>query len=180
MAMSSAVFTPVPISSSLRCSASAEPASNGASSSSTNSVRLPQSSVQPLALNNGEASSSASVMSVLHPGMEFVNVMYFKGSYNTQVFVGEDEPADSVVRRFRKAVMQAGVIPECRRRRFHETPQDIVKRKQQNARRKKLSNRRFTGPRPEGGFGDKTETKSAADDDDDFWGYAEEGADAHL
>jgi hypothetical protein len=34
--------------------------------------------------------------------------------------------------------MQAGVIPECRRRRFHETPQDIVKRKQQNARRKKL------------------------------------------
>lgn len=55
-----------------------------------------------------------------------------------QVFVGEDEPADSVVRRFRKAVMQAGVIPECRRRRFHETPQDIVKRKQQNARRKKL------------------------------------------
>lgn len=54
-----------------------------------------------------------------------------------QVFVGEDEPADSVVRRFRKAVMQAGVIPECRRRRFHETPQDIVKRKQQNARRRK-------------------------------------------
>jgi ribosomal protein S21 len=55
-----------------------------------------------------------------------------------QVFVGEDEPADSVVRRFRKAVMQAGVIPECRRRRFHETPQDIVKRKQQNARRRKI------------------------------------------
>ena len=55
-----------------------------------------------------------------------------------QVFVGEDEPADSVVRRFRKAVMAAGVIPECRRRRFHETPQDIVKRKQQNARRRKI------------------------------------------
>lgn len=53
------------------------------------------------------------------------------------MFVGEDEPADSVVRRFRKAVMQAGVIPECRRRRFFETPQDIVKRKQQNARRRK-------------------------------------------
>jgi ribosomal protein S21 len=55
-----------------------------------------------------------------------------------QVVIGEDEPADSVVRRFRKAVMQAGVIPECRRRRFHETPQDIVKRKQQNARRRKI------------------------------------------
>lgn len=179
MAMSSAVFTPLPISSSLRCSA-AEPSSNGAVSSSNNSVRLPQlavSSSQPLSLSNGEA---ATTTSVLHPGLEFVNVMYFKGSYNTQVFVGEDEPADSVVRRFKRAVMQAGVIPECRRRRFHETPQDIVKRKQQNARRKKLSNRRFSGPRPEGGFGEKTETKSADDDDDDFWGYAEEGADAHL
>jgi len=47
------------------------------------------------------------------------------------------------------------------------------------------SNRRFNGPRPEGGFGDKfgekKETSSAAaDDDDDFWGYAEEGADVNL
>jgi hypothetical protein len=46
------------------------------------------------------------------------------------------------------------------------------------------SNRRFNGPRPEGGFdnkfGEKKETSSAADDDDDFWGYAEEGADANL
>lgn len=43
------------------------------------------------------------------------------------------------------------------------------------------SNRRFTGPRPEGGFGDKKETTAnKSDDDDDFWGYAEEGADAHL
>jgi ribosomal protein S21 len=56
--------------------------------------------------------------------------MWFRGSYNAQVFVGEDEPADSVVRRFRKAVMMAGVIPECRRHRFFERPQDIVKRKQ--------------------------------------------------
>jgi ribosomal protein S21 len=63
--------------------------------------------------------------------------MWFRGSYNVQVFVGEDELADFVERRFRKAIMMAGVIPECRRRRFFETPQDIVKRKQQNARRKK-------------------------------------------
>jgi hypothetical protein len=33
-------------------------------------------------LSNGEA---ATTTSVLHPGLEFVNVMYFKGSYNTQV-----------------------------------------------------------------------------------------------
>ncbi|KAG0624685.1 hypothetical protein M758_3G267300 [Ceratodon purpureus] len=191
MAMSSAVFRPLPISSSLRCCA-AEPSATA--TTGTNFVKLPLQAVsaaQPLSLTHGEpssssssSSSSASVLSVLHPGMEFVNVMFFKGSYNAQVFVGEDEPADSVVRRFRKAVMQAGVIPECRRRRFHETPQDIVKRKQQNARRRKISNRRFNGPRPEGGFdnkfGEKKETSSAADDDDDFWGYAEEGADANL
>lgn len=149
--MSTAVFKPLPISSSIRCCAASESSSNGATSNKNNFVKLPlQQPPQPLA------------MSVVHPGMEFVNVMYFKGSYNAQVridtlprlpiqglqalilmsflqvFVGEDEPADSVVRRFRKAVMAAGVIPECRRRRFHETPQDIVKRKQQNARRRKL------------------------------------------
>lgn len=61
---------------------------------------------------------------------EFVDVLI-------QVFVGEDEPADSVVRRFRRAVMAAGVIPECRRRRFHETSQDIVKRKQKDSHRRK-------------------------------------------
>uniref|UniRef100_A0A7I4C1X2 Plastid ribosomal protein S21 n=1 Tax=Physcomitrium patens TaxID=3218 RepID=A0A7I4C1X2_PHYPA len=135
MAMSSAVFTPLPISSSLRCSA-AESSSNGASPSNVESLKLPQLAVsrsQPLSVNHGEAS----VMSVLHPGLEHVNVMYFKGTYNTQVFVGEDEPADSVVRRFRKAVMAAGVIPECRRRRYHETPQDIVKRKQKESHRRK-------------------------------------------
>ncbi len=76
-------------------------------------------------------------MTVADPSLQYANLMWFRGSYNAQVFVGEDEPADSVVRRFRKAVMMAGVIPECRRRRFFETPQDIVKRKQQNARRKK-------------------------------------------
>jgi len=43
------------------------------------------------------------------------------------------------------------------------------------------SNRKFNGPRPEGGFGEKKEaTTSKADDDDDFWGYAEEGADPQL
>lgn len=40
------------------------------------------------------------------------------------------------------------------------------------------SNRKFTGPRPE--YGAKKETSNAADEDDDFWGYAEEGADVNL
>eukprot|EP00976_Prorocentrum_cordatum_P100317 1192188-Prorocentrum_minimum.AAC.2 len=43
--------------------------------------------------------------------------MFFKGTFNTEVggsrvVVGENEPAESAIRRFRRAVMQAGVIPE--------------------------------------------------------------------
>jgi hypothetical protein len=83
--MSSAVFMPFPISSSLRCSATpvVESSSNGVTSS-TNFVKLPQQAAQPLSLNAGEPLSS-SATSMLHPGMEFVNVMFFKGSYNGQV-----------------------------------------------------------------------------------------------
>ncbi|MCO5563399.1 hypothetical protein L7F22_017040 [Adiantum nelumboides] len=71
------------------------------------------------------------------PSLQFANMMWFKGPYNTQIFVGENEPADSVVKRFRRAVMQAGVIAECRRRRFFETPQAITKRKLQAAQRRR-------------------------------------------
>ncbi|KAH8944666.1 hypothetical protein BDL97_13G124300 [Sphagnum fallax] len=136
---------------------------------------LPRSSVETSSSSTGDSTVATSISrssSVKLPPLV---------AQQQQVFVGEDEPADSVVRRFRKAVMMAGVIPECRRRRFFETPQDIVKRKQQNARRKKP--RRFTGPRPEG-FGEKKEggrlNANGDDDDDDFWGFAQEGADVNL
>ncbi|CAK9194063.1 unnamed protein product [Sphagnum jensenii] len=150
--------------------------------SRSSSVKLPSlvaQQQQVSAAGKSIAASSSVEMTIVDPSLQYANLMWFRGSYNAQVFVGEDEPADSVVRRFRKAVMMAGVIPECRRRRFFETPQDIVKRKQQNARRKKP--RRFTGPRPEG-FGEKKEggRSNANDDNDDFWGFAQEGADVNL
>lgn len=150
--------------------------------SRSSSVKLPSLVAQQQQVSaavKSIAASSSLEMTIADPSLQYANLMWFRGSYNAQVFVGEDEPADSVVRRFRKAVMMAGVIPECRRRRFFETPQDIVKRKQQNARRKKP--RRFTGPRPEG-FGEKKESSrsNANDDDDDFWGFAQEGADVNL
>ncbi len=106
----------------------------------SSSVKLPPlvaQQQQVSAAGKSLAASSSVEMTIVDPSLQYANLMWFRGSYNAQVFVGEDEPADSVVRRFRKAVMMAGVIPECRRRRFFETPQDIVKRKQQNARRKK-------------------------------------------
>mmetsp|Transcript_16827 Transcript_16827/g.36609 ORF Transcript_16827/g.36609 Transcript_16827/m.36609 type:complete len:88 (+) Transcript_16827:85-348(+) len=75
--------------------------------------------------------------------------LFFKGTYNTEVVVGESEPAESAIRRFRRAVMQAGVIPEVRRRRYFETPQDIKKRKEAN---KHARNRRARQQRQNKGF----------------------------
>eukprot|EP00238_Polyblepharides_amylifera_P000584 CAMPEP_0196571128 /NCGR_PEP_ID=MMETSP1081-20130531/1296_1 /TAXON_ID=36882 /ORGANISM="Pyramimonas amylifera, Strain CCMP720" /LENGTH=90 /DNA_ID=CAMNT_0041887925 /DNA_START=139 /DNA_END=411 /DNA_ORIENTATION=+ len=70
----------------------------------------------------------------------------FKGTYNTEVVVGENEPSESAIRRFRRSVMQAGIIPEVRRRRYFETPQDIKKRKEADGharkRREKAQNRK--------------------------------------
>lgn len=97
MALSSAVIVSLRISPSVCCSA-AEP-NNHAAISSDCSVKLaqpqPVSRVQHLSLLNRENSScSAPIMSMLHPGMEFVNVMYFKGSYNAQVRASESLGSD--------------------------------------------------------------------------------------
>uniref|UniRef100_A0A1D1YCC9 30S ribosomal protein S21 n=1 Tax=Anthurium amnicola TaxID=1678845 RepID=A0A1D1YCC9_9ARAE len=51
------------------------------------------------------------------------------GNYNVQVVVGEDEPEQEVVRRFRGAVLRAGIIQECKRRRFFEDKQAERKRR---------------------------------------------------
>ncbi|OAE27534.1 hypothetical protein AXG93_3857s1320 [Marchantia polymorpha subsp. ruderalis] len=184
MASSSALMAArasVVVAQSPRCSIDSPGASSSAASGNpNNNVKFPLSNV----LRQLKETSGAENLSVgsdrdaiLDPQMKFANLMWFRGAYNAQIFVSEDEPADSVVRRFRKAVMQAGVIPECRRRRFFETPPDIVKRKQQNAQRRK--SRRFTprnesfgpgGEKKEGGAGGS----SGGNDDDDFWGFAEE------
>lgn len=65
--------------------------------------------------------------------LRYANVMWFKGAYNVEILCGEDEPEDSIVRRFRQAVSRAGVIRECHRRRYLEAPQDTIKRKLQTA-----------------------------------------------
>jgi len=39
----------------------------------------------------------------------------FKGStYNVEVVLGENEPSEAALRRFRKGVLNSGVIPEVR------------------------------------------------------------------
>ncbi len=38
----------------------------------------------------------------------------FKGSYNVEVVIGENEPSEAALRRFRKGVLNSGVLPEVR------------------------------------------------------------------
>lgn len=67
------------------------------------------------------------------PLVKHANVMWFKGPYNAEIVCGADEPAESIVRRFRGVVLRAGVISECHRRRYRESRQDVVKRKRKTA-----------------------------------------------
>nr|ABK24643.1 unknown [Picea sitchensis]ABR16898.1 unknown [Picea sitchensis]ACN40545.1 unknown [Picea sitchensis] len=114
---------------------------------------------------------------VMNPSFEYANVMWFKGKhYNAQVFVGEDEPADAVVRRFRKAVMDAGVISECKRRRFFESPQDVAKRKTEASRARKLRNKRIIQAKAFRKENEKKEIVENDEEDDDYWGGPDDGA----
>lgn len=59
--------------------------------------------------------------------------MYFNSSYNVQIIVDDNEPEERLLNRFRREVMRAGVIQECKRRRFYENRQDKEKRKSREA-----------------------------------------------
>lgn len=88
-AMASAVFNPLAFgapSLSVRCSVSGDqsPATSNGSTTAPASVKMTPaltSSGLPPVSRTAEASS----MSVLHPGLEFANLMFFRGSYNAQV-----------------------------------------------------------------------------------------------
>jgi hypothetical protein len=38
----------------------------------------------------------------------------FKGTFNVEIQVGENEPAEAAIRRFRRGVLNSGVLPEVR------------------------------------------------------------------
>ncbi|KAG1363378.1 putative 30S ribosomal protein S21, chloroplastic [Cocos nucifera] len=68
--------------------------------------------------------------------------MFAKGGYyNVQVVVGEDEPEEVLLRRFRREVMKAGVIQECKRRRWFENTREEGKRKAREATRRNQKRR---------------------------------------
>ncbi|XP_042046768.1 30S ribosomal protein S21, chloroplastic-like [Salvia splendens] len=128
---------------------------------------------EPLVLSNeaqSRPSCSADVAAVVCPSLAYANTMFFRSAYNFQVIVDDNEPEEKLLGRFRREVMRAGVIQECKRRRFFENKQEEKKRK---AREADERNRRR---RPQARFAtqDKPEvSKSKKGDDDDNWDVPE-------
>lgn len=75
----------------------------------------------------------SSLSSVICPSLAYANTLFFNSAYNVQVVVDDNEPEERLLNRFRREVMRAGVIQECKRRRFHENKQDEKKRKSREA-----------------------------------------------
>lgn len=67
------------------------------------------------------------------PSLRHANLLFFKSAYNVQVVVEENEHEEALLRRFRREVLKAGVIQECKRRRFFENRHDEKKRKARDA-----------------------------------------------
>ncbi|CAA3032571.1 30S ribosomal S21, chloroplastic-like [Olea europaea subsp. europaea] len=103
----------------------------------------------PLVLSNENdsnsllsSSCSSDVISAVCPSLAYANTLFFRSAYNVQVFVDDNEPEEKILNRFRRELMKAGVIQECKRRRFFENTQDQKKRKSREAA-KRNRQRRF-------------------------------------
>ncbi|XP_010907771.1 small ribosomal subunit protein bS21c [Elaeis guineensis] len=95
-----------------------------------------------------EAAPGSGVLRSCFPSLAWANVMFANGGYyNVQVVVGEDEPEEVLLRRFRREVMKAGVIQECKRRRWFENTREKGKRKAREASRRNQK-RRFQPKSP--------------------------------
>ncbi|KAJ8750093.1 hypothetical protein K2173_014008 [Erythroxylum novogranatense] len=113
---------------------------------------------------------STALSSVICPSLAYSNALYFRSAYNVQVLVEENETEERLLNRFRREVMKAGVIQECKRRRYFENKQDEKKRKtreaaKRNKRRRPLS--RFAPQRKP----DTVATKR--EDEEDNWDLPE-------
>ncbi|KAF5184098.1 30S ribosomal protein S21 protein [Thalictrum thalictroides] len=130
--------------------------------STSTSSRKNKDGLVPLMENDGSGSSSKDLMSVVCPSLAYSNTLFFKSAYNVQVIVGEDEPEEVLLRRFRREVMKAGVIQECKRRRFFENTQEEKKRRVRDAAKRNKRRRPYRPPVP-----DKLEASKTKSDDDD-------------
>ncbi|KAE8706674.1 30S ribosomal protein S21 [Hibiscus syriacus] len=110
---------------------------------------------------------STELLSVISPSLAYANTLFFRSAYNVQVIVDDNEPEERLLNRFRREVMRAGVIQECKRRKFFENKQDEKKRKSREAAKR---NRRR---RPQARFSNlnkqEESTKKRDEDDEDNW-----------
>ncbi|XVF54630.1 hypothetical protein PTKIN_Ptkin05aG0196900 [Pterospermum kingtungense] len=109
------------------------------------------------------------ITAITCPSLAYSNTLFFKsGIYNVQVVVADNEPEEKLLGRFRRAVFKAGVIQECRRRRFFETSQEKRKRKAREASKK--NRKSFRRPQPRVLAQAKEESPKKKDDDEvDNW-----------
>ncbi|PKA56601.1 hypothetical protein AXF42_Ash012731 [Apostasia shenzhenica] len=110
----------------------------------------------------------------VNPALTYSNLLFFNSPYNVQILVAENEPEESLLRRFRREVAKAGVIQECKRRRFFENKQDERKRKRREAGRRNRR-RQSSGPRFSSTKEENSSTKKANDDADDNWDLPDDG-----
>ncbi|KAG5028159.1 30S ribosomal protein S21, chloroplastic [Glycine soja] len=145
--------------------------------SQSHPVQLPKTSSRSSAVAvTASASARAigidndvSVKSILYPALSLSNILHFKSTYNVQIVVGEDEPEDRIVNRFKKEVLKAGVLQECRRRRFFENKHDKIKRKAREASRRNRKRKPQSRAWAQNKHGSEKKKKDADDDDIDNW-----------
>ncbi|XP_061346325.1 small ribosomal subunit protein bS21c-like [Gastrolobium bilobum] len=100
----------------------------------------------PLVSQDDPSSSSSSrdLSSVICPSLAYANTLFFRSAYNVQVVVGDNEPEEKLLNRFRREVFRAGVIQECKRRRYFENKQDEKKRRTRDAAKRNKKRRPFS------------------------------------
>ncbi|KAK1294581.1 hypothetical protein QJS10_CPA16g00272 [Acorus calamus] len=139
---------------------------------SPSKTHLPRLSLYPTKTGLASQSLPSDVASVLYPSLGRANTLCLNAGYNVQIVVEEDEPEEALLRRFRREVFRAGVIQECKRRRFFEDKHDKRKRKAKEAS-KRNKRRRYVPRTP---FPDKQEasqTKKEDDEQEDNWDLPE-------
>ncbi|CAA2978750.1 30S ribosomal protein S21, chloroplastic-like [Olea europaea var. sylvestris] len=96
----------------------------------------------------------------------FDKPILFKRSWNVQILTGVNEPEEKLVGRFRREVLKAGVLQECKRRRFFESTQQKKKRKTREAAKRKMKRPRQSKASVRV---KKEDLKKKDDSEDDNW-----------
>jgi small subunit ribosomal protein S21 len=71
--------------------------------------------------------------------LQRVNLTYQGVSSLAEVRVGENEPIESALKRFKKKIQKAGILSEIKRRERYEKPSVRRKRKSEAARKRHTS-----------------------------------------